>query len=563
MHLYFETVGTKEINGEPYLLQRANVTMVKPFWIVWYNNRVSLSRLISLQKDGLFWYAYRCVPQNNSSPGQPQGLPLQKFFAAYTPKNIDKLLPFQPRSLALLCQSIIDHGTAVDGSDTGLGKTYVALAVCRELCLQPIIICKLAGISTWKRVCEYMGVQPLSIANWEYVKTGKLPFVAVGIDEFSGARTFTWKLPQSHNAIILFDEAHVAAVRTSQNYSLYVASAGIPSITITATLTDRASRMDGFFHVLKVMEKSKFAAWIKGKVFENRYGEDESITDLDDMKEINKILFPYHGFRLSYSDPDIKKYFPEAVYQTLLMDLSDDDTALQNKLYQELLFKIEKLRVLGRQADLLVADLRYRQQTELMKVPSLVELAEDLMAQRKSVCIFVNFRETLFQLAKALKTKSLIYGDQERRHGMASPPLDREKIVADFQKNIQRIIICMGDAGGQSISLHDLEGEHQRISLICPTYNPIHLRQIMGRTYRAETKSVPIIKLVYAADTIEEKVSLTVARKIGNISALNQGDLFEPDIFNLGVNRNCEIVEDVVTKKKVVVEQMELDLKHF
>jgi superfamily II DNA or RNA helicase len=551
MHLYFETIGTKEINGAPYLLQRANVTTVRPFWIVWYNNRVSLSRLITLQKDGAFWYAYRCVPKNNDS-GQPQRLPLLQFPAAYTPKNIDHLLPFQPRSMAVLCQSIIDHGSAVDGSDTGLGKTYVALAVCRELGLQPVIICKLAGISTWKRVCEYMGVKPYAICNWEFAKTGKVPFIKTGIDDYNGEKTFTWKVPDT--TIILFDEAHVAAVKTSQNYSLYISSFGIPSITITATLTDRASRMDGFFHVLKVMEKSKFAAWIKGRVFENRYGEDESITDLDDMKEINKVLFPYHGFRLSYSDPDIKKYFPEAVYQTELITLSDEDTVLQNKLYQELLLKIERLKVLGRQADLLVADLRYRQQTELMKVPALVEITEDLLSQRKSVCIFVNFRESLFQLSKALKTKSLIYGAQDR------DKLDREKIVADFQSNKERMIVCMGDAGGQSISLHDLEGEHQRISLICPTYNPIHLRQIMGRTYRAETKSVPVIKLVYAADTIEEKVSLTVARKIGNISALNQGDLFEPDIFNLGVNREAEILEDLPGKKKIVVEQMSLNL---
>lgn len=187
-----------------------------------------------------------------------------------------------------------------------------------------------------------------------------------------------------------------------------------------------------------------------------------------------------------------------------------------------------------------------------MKVPALVDLAQDFMAQRKSVCIFVNFRETLFELSKALKTKSLIYGDQER------DKLDREKVVDDFQKNKERIIICMCDAGGQSISLHDLEGDYQRVSLICPNYNPIHLRQIMGRTYRAETKSVPVIKLVYAADTIEEKVSLVVARKIGNISALNQGDLFEGDIFNLGVNRDAEIVEDIPTGKKIAVEQMDL-----
>ncbi len=46
------------------------------------------------------------------------------------------------------------------------------------------------------------------------------------------------------------------------------------------------------------------------------------------------------------------------------------------------------------------------------------------------------------------------------------------------------------------------------------------------------------MKLVYAAGTVEEKVADVVNRKLDNIAALNDGDLMEPDLFQLGVKRD-------------------------
>ena len=435
----------------------------------------------------------------------------------------------------------MDHNCALDGSDTGLGKTYSTLKVCKELQLRPIIICKLAGMQNWKVACKYMGVEPLAIVNWEFAKGGKLPYVHRDKDEWDGNVFYSWGIPS--NAIILFDEAHVAAVRGSQNYALYTASVGCTSITISATLTDRPARFDGFFNVLKVLDKTSFDHWLKSRTFQNLKDEPESVTDIDDMKEINSMLYPYHGYRLAYGDADVKKYFPEVVFQTHILNLSEASTNRQNQLYQELLVKINQYRELKHQADVLVADLRYRQETELLKAPELVDVAQDLLCQGKSVCIFVNFRDTLRYLSRALKTNSLIYGQQER------DKINREAVLNAFQENKTRLIICMADAGGQSINLHDLDGRHQRFSLVCPTYNPLTLKQIMGRTYRANVKSIPVIKLIYAANTIEEKVAQTVGLKLRNISALNDGDLMEPDIFNQGfVHPDSPDIDDQPTQ---------------
>jgi SNF2 family DNA or RNA helicase len=245
------------------------------------------------------------------------------------------------------------------------------------------------------------------------------------------------------------------------------------------------------------------------------------------MQKISKILYPKYATRKTYNDLDVKDFFPQAVFQTHIINLSTKNEKAQNKLYKETMLKVKEYTDLGKQAEKMVAELRYRQAAELFKADVLAEIATDYIAEGKSVIIFVNFKETLAALSKMLNTKSLIFGAQE------AYKLNREKIIHDFQTNSVPIILAMVDAGGTSISLHDTIGSRQRISLICPTYNPITLKQVMGRTYRAGSKTTPIIKLVYAGNTIEEKVASTVNMKLSNISALVDGDLMEPDFFNL------------------------------
>ena len=69
--------------------------------------------------------------------------------------------------------AINSQNVVLDGSDTGVGKTYTAIAVCKQLNLRPFIICPKTMIFTWNRVCEYYGVRPRAVVNYETVKLGK------------------------------------------------------------------------------------------------------------------------------------------------------------------------------------------------------------------------------------------------------------------------------------------------------------------------------------------------------------------------------------------------------
>lgn len=524
---------------DTFIEQKANVTSNKAFWYAWNFSQQkerlarkmnceppnTLSRYVTLSREVIegrtHWFAYRKVSRSS-----PQNL--KPYKCTYRLQTVEGLLPYQPRAVQAVCAAIISHGAAADASDTGLGKTYVALAACRELKVSPGIVCKLAGMDTWKEVCAIFRIIPQFIVNWEHAKGSRFRYVKRGQKEYSRGYEYTWLLPK--NTILIFDEAHLANNPGTHNYALHQAAKGRPSISISATFADKSAKLRGITNLLGIFTHEEFDVWLQARgYYEMREEQYASVSEIDNMRELNRIIFPYYGARLAYTDPDVKKYFPESVIQTMVVSLGDRKTNKQNQLYMEMIKKANAFRDAGKQAESLVAALRYRQSAELLKADTLVDMARDLVYQEKSVCIFVNFRETMTYIARSLKTRSLVFGNQERLG------LSRSAVINDFQANRQRVIVLMMEAGGSSISLHDIHGGHQRVSLICPTYRPIELKQVLGRTFRANTRSVPIMKLVYASGTIERRVAETVNRKLDNISALNDGDLMEPDVFNMGM----------------------------
>lgn len=525
MQINFKTISKVKKDGRVFLLQKGDVHGNVQFWSIWRRVKPEYKNLLSFRKENGRWKAFRLIPPDN--PLEPEA-----FKKTYYIQDKSKLLPYQSVSVEHICNAILNHGAAVDQSDTGTGKTYVNLSVCKNLGFRPGVICKKAGIAGWKEACAYMDIEPVFIVNWEFIKTNRFPFIKKERDEWDGSYTFTWNIPKG--TILLFDEAHVANHQDSQNNRIYYSSKGIHSVAISATLADRPQRLFPFLYILGIMSIEDFREYLysQGYVETNRESAESKtagFSDHDILKKLNKLLIPGYGYRLSYNDPAVKKYFPKEVKRVKIVSIGERNRQKQNRLYTDLIVKASEYKELGdkvAKASHLVADLRYRQATELIKADVLVDLTGEYLYEGYSVCIFVNYMDTLVHLSKMLRTRSMIFGSQDRY-------ISREKVISDFQKDKERILLCMSQAGGQSISLHDKRGDHPRMSLICPTYDPVVLKQICGRTYRAGCKSTPIIQLVYAAGTVEEKVARRVNEKIANISALNEGDLMDENLFNI------------------------------
>jgi superfamily II DNA or RNA helicase len=100
----------------------------------------------------------------------------------------------------------------------------------------------------------------------------------------------------------------------------------------------------------------------------------------------------------------------------------------------------------------------------------------------------------------------------------------RDQIINAFQHNNTHVVLCMIQAGGLGVSLHDLYGR-PRISLISPPQSSNDLKQVLGRIHRAGSKSKAIQKLIYVAGTVEEGTCNSVRKKLTNLGTLVDGDL--------------------------------------
>ena len=148
--------------------------------------------------------------------------------------NIDKdiqdnLLDYQILHVQNLIGALNNNNIAIDTSDTGCGKTYCALAVCKQLNLEPIIICPKSIISNWRRISKLFNVKPLFVCNYETIRRGKYynnydmtdrircPYLTFK------EKTFTWKGLKKNN-IIIFDEAHFCKTKSTLNGRLLISS---------------------------------------------------------------------------------------------------------------------------------------------------------------------------------------------------------------------------------------------------------------------------------------------------------------------------------------------------
>ena len=158
--------------------------------------------------------------------------------------------------------------------------------------------------------------------------------------------------------------------------------------------------------------------------------------------------------------------------------------------------------------------LRARQKIELLKVPTLIELAEDHFEEGNNVAIFVNFDETAKSISEKLNNAPMIWGKNKGN--------ERQEIVEDFQNNKIPFVICNIRSGGIGISLHDEKNQKTRVSLISPSWSAEDLLQALERVHRAGGgKSIQ--KIIFCANTIEEDIAIMLDEKRKVLDAVLDG----------------------------------------
>lgn len=91
------------------------------------------------------------------------------------PETLQRLRPWQRGPAEKLLQILQTYDSALDASQTGVGKTYVAMAIIQALQLPCLVVAPKIAITSWLSVAEYFN-EPISIINYERIRTGRTDY---------------------------------------------------------------------------------------------------------------------------------------------------------------------------------------------------------------------------------------------------------------------------------------------------------------------------------------------------------------------------------------------------
>jgi len=439
--------------------------------------------------------------------------------------NIGNLLySYQRLHLINIMNSIYKYNISFDGSSTGTGKTYTSIALCKQLNLTPIIICPKSSRSAWKSVCDRFKLIPKCIVNYELLRNCKIydaknnkidcPFLSFSIkNKDNKDNEYIWNIENPKNTIIIYDEVHQCKNPKSQLGKILLASKNKCKILLlSATLYDKINDFIIFGYMLGLYKWRAGKSWIKWVIRQdNRKLPGQKCSVMHDEIFSNNTS-TNRGSRMDISNLSNYDDFNKNIIITDCYDINSKNKKKLN-LYIEKINKINNNN--------LTEIIKLREKIEQYKIPIIISEIEKYYELGKSIVVFINFIKTLDALKLKLENLNLEFCIIQG--GQTSEERDHQKEL--FQYNRIRIIICTIQSGGSSISLHDKFGSHPRVSLISPSLSSIDLIQALGRIYRAECKTQCLQKLIFCADTYEEKIADIIRQKSNNISKLNDDDL--------------------------------------
>ena len=516
-----------EKNGDVTFQREWTITpsYLNQFFAYWKVNKLTLkSKGYGVVKREQGWI----LTQTNDNPTlfkdpiEPKKK-VEESLPLYEVKNPDGLRAWQVGAVGKIVSSLKKWGAAVDGSDVGIGKTYTATAVARELNMDIMIVCPKAVKESWKRVIKNhfkMWGKCVGITNYESLRTGKTDnmFASYVKRRDTHRKEFVWKVPK--NTLIVWDEAQKLKNAKTKNSEMCMAALkqGYKMLFCSATMATNPLELRTVGQCIQLFKNNKqYYEWAYAHgVTRGRFGL-EFHGNTDALKKLSSDIFINRGVRLNR---DSIPNFPESQIIAECYEMEKENQNKINSAYDEMqleLLKIEKLRKKDKASTELTAILRMRQSIEMIKIPLFIEMIEDSLENNMSVAVFLNFTESINALAERLNTKCIVNGIVKDK--------ERQKNIDDFQSDTQRVILINIAAGGAGISLHDINGKHPRISLISPSYSAVNMRQSMGRIWRDGAKSKSVQKIVFVSGTIEENVCNTVNQKLTNLDLLNDGDL--------------------------------------
>jgi superfamily II DNA or RNA helicase len=437
---------------------------------------------------------------------------------------------------------------ALDTSETGTGKTYTSVYICKKYDYEPFIICPKILILNWINVLKQADIKKYSIASYEKFYNLKYydennveqkfelitKIIKNDYNEISEKYTYQYNKDKddgnNSKKLIIYDEIHKCKNSKTLNSKILLELNKINNINIlllSATLLDKHHYFTHIGYILGIYNSIE-----NGKIWllniSRKFGKSNISFGI--FKTINNV----YTSRMKLNDYLINHNFTNNIF-TRCENM--ESYKLIEKEYENINSIIAELQISKKKGNFLSKIIYSRQQIELLKIPTFIKLTTDLINDGKSVVIFVNFTQTLLSLAEKLNTDCLCYGDLTE--------IRINKNINDFIKDNKRIIICNIKKSTIGISLHDINGNYPRVSLISPTWSAIELLQSFGRIFRIGVKSDVKQYILFCLNTYEEKIAENIKAKIKNIAMFNDGDCLSYIIEGFQYNEaDCSVLKN-------------------
>jgi hypothetical protein len=444
--------------------------------------------------------------------------------------NTDQLLPPQREHAIRGLNSLYLNGVFADMSETGCGKTYVASWIAKTLNVPIVVVCPKVVRRTWNEVLAGFGIKANVVINFEKLMRGNTEHLSFRNNRDDSPQDYQLHFPK--DCLIIVDEVHKCKGWNSKNSDFLIAckQQNFKLLLLSATAATNPLEMKSFGFATLLHNLSDFRGFLTSAgAYNSRFGGYQIDLACDKtqraMQNMHTDLFKTMECAGRMTRKSFGDIFPDNRVSAECIDFGSNTTKIQ-KVYDMMEAELAQLeqQSAGYKEHQFAIMTKARRLAELLKVPIMIEMMEDLFDEGISPVIFVNYTETVLAIKNKLLKNTKMATHMNFIVGGQSEKVRNDDIDA-FQKNIRRIMIANLSAGNAGVSLHDLVGGAARYSIVSPSFSAIHLVQALGRIHRANGKSACIQKVLFAADTIEEQACRRVQAKINNIDQLNDGDL--------------------------------------
>ena len=450
--------------------------------------------------------------------------------------NFDGLLEPQKIHATKLLNSIHINGFAFDASPTGTGKTYSASWIAKNYGSSVVVICPKSVQKNWFDTLKSFGIDNPIVMTFERLVRGNTDYYTYDMSVYLN-RTNWWKslgitVNFPNNSLVILDEVHKCKGQKSLSGECLVAikNAGHKLLMLSASAATNVTEMKAFGYATLLHSGYGFYDFCKdnGVAF-NRFGLGTWDANLQKCKEgmvrIHNTLFNTLGCANRMNRKDFGNIFPDNQVIADGFDLGSNTAKLQS-VYNEMEYELMNLDESSMEYSEhhFAIIMKARRQSEILKVPAMVSWIEDMYDEGVSPVVFINFRETLEAIEKRLNSAK--YSGKIAKIVGGQTQKQRDNEIEQFQSDTKRICLVMVAAGSASVSLHDLNGNYPRNTLINPSYSAINTLQALGRCHRANGKT-PVVQRFFFANgvEIEEKMRKRVNLRLTNLDSLNDGDL--------------------------------------